>query len=176
MASCDAASNIWLALGRGVKRSKRRAQECLRQAAENGHVGACIKLASNMYVDHAYAREVGHVGEAAAVTSSAGDMEGHDVPHDVLTSIIHWLLQEEGFGPADLTPCLDQLRKRALVGGTYCRNEGCEVRGQLKDFKVCPQCKTARYCGDACQRQDWNAGGHKSTCGTSAYKVSARAQ
>jgi hypothetical protein len=42
----------------------------------------------------------------------------------------------------------------------------CEVVGHLKEFKVCPRCKTARYCGDACQKQDWNAGGHKDKCGT----------
>jgi len=29
----------------------------------------------------------------------------------------------------------------------------------------------ARYCGDACQRQDWNEGGHKETCGTTASKT-----
>jgi hypothetical protein len=29
-----------------------------------------------------------------------------------------------------------------------------------------PQCKTARYCGDACQKQDWTTGGHKEKCGT----------
>jgi hypothetical protein len=38
--------------------------------------------------------------------------------------------------------------------------------GHLKDFKVCPQCKGARYCGDACQKQDWTVGRHKETCGT----------
>jgi hypothetical protein len=31
--------------------------------------------------------------------------------------------------------------------------------GHLKDFKVCPQCKTARYCGAACQKEDWTAVG-----------------
>jgi hypothetical protein len=40
------------------------------------------------------------------------------------------------------------------------------VIGHLKEFKVCPQCKTARYCGDACQKLDWHSGGHKATCGT----------
>jgi len=59
----------------------------------------------------------------------------------------------------------------ALEGGMHCFNDDCEVVGHLQDFKVCPQCKTARYCGDACQKQDWNAGGHKSTCGTSASKT-----
>jgi len=48
-----------------------------------------------------------------------------------------------------------------------CSNcEGCEVVGQLKDFKFCPQCKAARYCGAACQKQDWTTGGHKDKCGT----------
>jgi hypothetical protein len=131
MASRDSTRNICQALERGVTRSKRRAQEYIRKAAENGQDGACIKLASNMYVDHAYAREVGHVGEAAreaaGLASSAGDMEGHDMPQAVLTSIIHWMQKEEGFGPAHLTPCLDQLRKQGLEGGMHCRNEGCEV-------------------------------------------------
>jgi len=38
--------------------------------------------------------------------------------------------------------------------------------GQLKDFKVCPLCKTARYCGDAYQKQEWKQGGRKTTRGT----------
>ena len=65
---------------------------------------------------------------------------------------------------------LDVLRRDALEGAKYCQNEGCEVTGLLKDFKVCPQCKTARYCGDACQKQDWTTGGHKVTCGTVGHK------
>ena len=44
-----------------------------------------------MYMDTPYAREVGHVGEAAGVASSAGVMEGHDVAPDVLTGVLHWL-------------------------------------------------------------------------------------
>jgi hypothetical protein len=56
-------------------------------------------------------------------------------------------------------------RREALEGGNYCYNVGCEVVGQLKDFEVCPQCKAHRYCGAACQKQDWNAGGHKDKCG-----------
>jgi len=58
------------------------------------------------------------------------------------------------------------LRRFALDGIPLCYNEGCEVVGQPKDFKVCPQCKTARYCGAACQKQDWTTGGHKARCGT----------
>ena len=119
-------------------------------------------FASRPLQDQPYAREVGHVGQAAGVASSAGVMEGHDVPSGVLTGVVHWLRK----GGHDIVAKLDWLRRVALEGSKYCRNDGCEVVGQLKDFKVCPQCKTARYCGDVCQKQDWNAGGHKATCGT----------
>ena len=66
---------------------------------------------------------------------------------------------------------LYRLRHQEMNGANYCCNDVCEVVGQLKDFKVCPQCRTVRYCCDACQTQDWNAGGHKATCGTSFNKV-----
>ena len=91
MAPHDVASIICPALGRGVTRSKRRAMQWLRKAAELGHAKANSQLAAKM---------------------------------------------------------------------------SAKVEGHLKDFKVCPQCKTARYCGDACQKQDWTAGGHRETCGT----------
>jgi hypothetical protein len=169
--SCDAAGNICQALGHSVTRSKRRAQEWLRKAAENGHADACLKLAGAMYVDQPYARDVGHVGEAAGVASSAGVMEGHDVPQDVLTSVIHWLRKG---GQLNLGVALDMLRKSTVEGGMHCGNDGCEVVGQMKEFKVCPQCKTARYCGDACQKQDWTTGGHKETCGTFAQTGTMR--
>ena len=136
----------------------------MRKAAENGYDDTCLKLANAMYKDLPYAREVGHVEEAARVATSAGVMEGHDVPADVLTSVVHWLRK----GRIDPVDELNGLRFTALVGGMYCRNDGCEVVGHLKDFKVCPQCKTARYCGAACQNQDWTTGGHKTTCGTFA--------
>jgi len=58
------------------------------------------------------------------------------------------------------------MRRVALEGGRYCRNDGCEVVAHLKNLKVCPQCKTARYCGDACQKEDWTMGGHEAKCGT----------
>jgi hypothetical protein len=63
----------------------------LRKAAENGVDEACWRLAHYMYMDKPYAREVGHVGEAAGTATSAGVMEGHDVPSDVLTGVVHWL-------------------------------------------------------------------------------------
>ena len=108
--------------------------------------------------------------EAAGVATSSGVTEGHDVPPDVMTGVLHWL-RKGGYDPFRNERnygYLASFRTTALVGAKYCRNEGCEVEGLLKDFKVCPQCKTARYCGDACQKQDWNAGGHKEKCGTTA--------
>jgi len=135
-----------------------------RKPAEIGDAGSCYELAIDMYADKPYAREVGHVGEPARDATSVGDMEGHDVPPDVLTEVVHWLLK----GKCDPVEALDGMRRRALEGDTYCRNEGCEVVGHLKDFKVCPQCKNARYCGAACQKQDWITGGHKAGCGTFA--------
>jgi hypothetical protein len=133
----------------------------MRKAAENGQANAGWKLAAGMYGDEPYAREVGHVGEAAGVATSAGTTEGHNVPPDVLTGVLHWLHKAEHNPIAEL----NAFRRGALKGGTYCWNEGCEVVGQLKEFKVCPQCKTARYCGAACQKQAWTTGGHKEKCG-----------
>jgi len=133
----------------------------LRKAAENGFPEACVKLAARMYADTPYAREVGHVEEAAE-PESAGVTEGHDVPPDVLIGMLHWLRK----GGHDPVLELEVCRRKALEGGKYCHNDGCEIAGQLKDFKVCPQCKHTRYCGDACQKQDWTTGGHKEKCGT----------
>jgi TPR repeat protein len=156
------ASKICLALGLGVSRSKRRAMQWLRKAAENGHADACTQLADRMYGDMPYAREVGHVVEAAGVAPSAAVMEGHDVPQEVMTGVLHWL-HKGGGNPIDE---LEVSRIESLEGAQYCRNEGCEVVGHLKEFKVCPQCKIARYCGAACQKADWTTGGHKEKCGT----------
>jgi hypothetical protein len=162
MATHDVASTICRPLGRGVLRSKRRAMQCRCKAADNANATACFRLAARMYMDIPYAREVGHVGEAAGVAAPSEVIDGHNVPPDVLTSVVHWLRK----GGYNLVDMLDQFRREALVGAQCCRNEGCEVVGFLKDFKVCPQCKTARYCGDACQKVDWTTGGHKLTCGT----------
>jgi hypothetical protein len=118
-----------------------------------------------MYGDYPYAREVGHVEEATGVATSAGVMEGHDVSPHVMSSVVYWMRK----GRHDIVDELALFRRSALEGAKYCRNEGCGVVGHLKDFKVCPQCKTARYCGDACQKADWTTGGHKGTCGNSAH-------
>ena len=84
-------------------------------------------------------------------------VDAHHVPMDVMTSVVHWLRK----GDHDVVSALDSLRGLAAEGGHYCFTNGCEVVGHLKDFKVCPQCKFARYCGDACQKEDWTTGGHK---------------
>ena len=106
-----ARGNVCQALGRGVTRSKRRAMQWLRKAAENGHAVACVKLATHMYGDQPYAREVGHVGEAAGVLST-GVMEGHDVPLDVLTGVLHWL-RKGGHDPVKRPRQFSQ----SIVGG-----------------------------------------------------------
>ena len=139
----------------------------LRKAAEHGLAGACLLLACRMYGDRPYAREVGNVGEAAGVAMPAGVMEVHDIPPDVLTGVVHWLRK----GGHDVSVQLDEFRVEALEGDKHCNNDGCEVVGLLKDFKVCPQCKTYRYCGATCQKEDWNAGGHKETCGTTEART-----
>ena len=139
-----------------------------RKAAENGDADACLRLAARMYGDEPYSRVVGHVGEAAGVASSARVMEGHDIPPDVMASVLHWLWKGR-HNSITQRDFLDGFRTEALEGAAGCANEGCEVVGHWKEFKVCPQCKTARYCGDACQKQDWNAGGHKVTCGTGSF-------
>ena len=140
----------------------------MRKAAENGLADACLRFASSMYAGMPYAREVGHVGEAAGVATSAGIMEAHDVPPDVLADVVYWLRKGSIDGKHDPLTELVRFRREALEGNNYCHNEGCEVVGLLKDFKVCPKCKNARYCGAACQKLDWTTGGHKEKCGTGA--------
>jgi hypothetical protein len=113
----------------------------MRKAAENGDTEACLKLAGCMYGGHPYAREVGHVVQAAEVATSVGVMERHDVSLDVMTGVLHWL-RKGGHNPSVV---IEKLRSIALEGAEYCHNDGCEVKGLLKEFKVCPQCKTAQY-------------------------------
>ena len=140
----DVASIICPALGRGVTRSKRRALQWFRKAADNGFPKPCMRLAARMYADIPYAREVGHVGEAVGFATPAGIMEGHDVPPDVLTGVVHWLQKWCATGQLNVVDELDRFRRDALEGGLHCFNAGCAVVGQLKNFKVCPQCKHAR--------------------------------
>ena len=152
-------------VGRGVTRSKRRAMQWLRKAADIGDGEACFVLADYMYIGRPHAREIGHVVESSGVAPSAEVTEGHDVPLDVLTDVLHWLRKGCLTGQRNVSSELDHCRRIAVKGAQYCINDGCEVVGLMKAFKVCPQCKTARYCGDACQKQDWTTGGHKEKCG-----------
>jgi len=92
MASHDVVNFVSQARMRGVTRSKRRAMQSLRKAAENGNTDMSLRLAARMYANDPYAREVGRVEEAAEVAAPAGViMQGHDLPLDVLTGVVHWL-------------------------------------------------------------------------------------
>ena len=50
---------------------------------------------------------------------------------------------------------------REAAGGA-----GCEAAGGGDADAQYLAGKTARYCGDVCQKQDWTTGGHRVTCGT----------
>ena len=110
------------------------------KAAENGCADACWKLAANIYSNRPYAREVGHLEEPAGEpvgahvsmwgSPQAGIMEGHDVPQDVLTDVVHWLRQWDATGPpyvAEQTNfghpfnILAAFRRTALEAGAYTR-------------------------------------------------------
>ena len=105
-------------LGPGVTRSKRRSMQWLRTAAETGRTDPCVYLARAMYLDLPYAREVGHVMEAAGVAASAGVMEGHDVPPHVLTSVVHWLQRWGGDSAAAPTSYVHWVRMGARIAAT----------------------------------------------------------
>jgi hypothetical protein len=142
-------------------------------SADTGVAVSCLQLARDMYADWPHARALGHMEvEATGVAMSAADMEGHDVPPEVLKSVVYWLRRASVTGQRNplevVSDNLEGLRRRAVEGVPYCVNDGCEVVGHRKDFKVCPRCKTARYCSVACQKQDWSE--HKATCGTTASK------
>jgi hypothetical protein len=103
-----------------------------------------------------------HVVEVAEHALSAEVTEGHDIPPDVMDLVVWWMRK----GDHDAIEQLDLFRRTALYGAKYCYNANCDVVGHLKDFMFCPQCKTARYCGAACQEHHWTSGGHKEKCGT----------
>jgi len=52
-----------------------------------------------------------------------------------------------------------------------CTASRCEVVGHVKNVSVDPQCKTARYCGGARQKEDRTTGGHTARCGTLLTRV-----
>jgi TPR repeat protein len=124
VATRDALSIICQALGRGFTRSKRKAAIWMRTAAENGHTSSCLQLAVHMYMDLPYAREVGQVEDSSGVATSAGVMEGHDVPREFLTSAVHWLRKG---GHTPVAEKLDGIRREAMEGRNYCHNQGCEA-------------------------------------------------
>ena len=130
MASHNVASIICQALGRGVTRSKRRALQWCRKAADNGNSNSCLFLAECMYLDLHHDREAGHVGEAAGVAASAGLMEVHDVPPEVLAGVVHWVQKGCVTGQSDPFHELDVMRRSALEGGIHCHNDGCQVVGR----------------------------------------------
>ena len=99
----------------------------MRKAAENGHTDACRQLAFHMYQDRAYAREVGHVEEAAGVAVSVGVAEGHDVPLDVLNDVVHWVWET---GERNFASWFSENRRIAQDGAAYCRVDGCQVLGR----------------------------------------------
>mmetsp|Transcript_36716 Transcript_36716/g.90665 ORF Transcript_36716/g.90665 Transcript_36716/m.90665 type:complete len:164 (-) Transcript_36716:49-540(-) len=150
-------------VGRGVTRSKRQSLIWTRKAADAGLPRACMNLAIGMYQDQPHAREAGDAGfEMSAWDSTAGDimLMGHDVPPDVLADVVHWI-HASGHDPVAY---LQQFLRQAVLGAKLCSNDGCEVVGHPKDFKLCAKCKTARYCGAACQKLDWTTG-HREKCG-----------
>ena len=74
------------------------------------------------------------MGEAAWAASSDGVMEGHDIPPNVLTGVVHWL-HKGGHDPVDK---LGWVRKVALEGSNYCHNDGCEVVGTDEGLQTLP--------------------------------------
>jgi hypothetical protein len=135
MAAHDVASNIRQTLGRGVTRSKRQTLQWTRKAAENGRADACLHLAGHMYGDQPYAREVGHVSDAAGITTSAGAMWGHDVPTDVMTGVLHWLRQ----GGHDADDNYQRITSYDCAGGSVLpqqRVRGCGTSGGLHSLSA----------------------------------------
>jgi len=120
-----------------------------------------------MYMDQPYAREIGHVREVARVAevdTAVGDTANvHDVHPNVFSSVVHWLQKGDGYRGLDPLTALDTLRDMAQQGAPFCQNDGCEVVGHLKEFKVCPLCKVVRYCGEACQKHHWTCVGKDNT-------------
>jgi TPR repeat protein len=140
----EAASNIscMYNLGTGgVARSKRRALQWRRKAADKGVVDSCARLARDMYRDMPHAREVGLVEvEATGVTMSAADMEGHDVPAEVLKSVVYWLQKwcvTGGPTPLDYLEA-EEGRRRSGGGGCVLRQRRVRGRGPSEGLQGVP--------------------------------------
>jgi len=149
-ASHDVPSNICQALGRGVTRSKRRALQWLRKSAENGHTDACFSLPARMRRPALRPRGWACRGcrQGGRVGWDLGGARRFPGCPDQRSTLV-------GFGRGGIiqSTYFDVFRRTALEGNAYCFNDGCEFVGRLQKFKVCPQCKSARYCGSACQKQ-----------------------
>ena len=144
----------------GVSRARHVAMAWLRKAAETGHLGACIMLASNIYLDRAYARDV---GEIADPSNANEDYLGYYIQLHHLRKVLYWLRKgvcDEGF----VRMFVNAFDSELADGSSYCMNRGCEVVRHLKHFQVCGACKMHRYCSKACQAADWRSG-HAKTCG-----------
>ena len=48
---------------------------------------------------------------------------------------------------------------------------GIENSCNATNFKRCARCKRVHYCSSACQRKDWNDGGHKNVCRLGDQKI-----
>ena len=116
-----------------------------------------------MYGDQPYAREVGHVGEADGVATSAEVIEGHDVPPDVLTGVVHWL-RKVGHNPVLKPTSFAEKRWRGVTIATTAQGARLWANCRTSRFARCA--RPPGTAGDACQKHDWNAGGRKTTCGT----------
>ena len=151
-------------VGRGVVRSKQCAMQALRKAAENGKASACATLARAMIDNHPYARKVGQIDDLPNMPIDLDEDEaGFRV---LLASALEWLKRSAHYGGADSSVAFLAMSDTALTGDKFCCNTGCEFVAHRNNFKVCPGCKFYRYCGPACQKADWHAGGHKRTCCT----------
>ena len=155
-----------------VYRSKELSMAWRRCAAESAHPAACLQLAARMYTDTPYARIVGFVEDTTEVPLPHGFDIFHIVPPDfdlppaVLIDVVYWLQKGHCYhNDSELFHLLFEFRRAIEEGMPYCDNEGCKVVGNLKEFKVCPQCKTVRFCSKKCFEEHWTKGDHKTSCG-----------
>lgn len=152
----------------GVNRSKEMSMRWRRKAAEIGNNACCFQLATRMYRDSPYARTVGLVEDTTCISIPSEFRKKYsiptDFPQDILTSVVYWL-RKGGSCEERHEGDFQFFRTIVTEGLAYCDNEGCEVVRLLQTFKVCPQCKTARFCCKECFEEHWTTGGHKTSCG-----------
>jgi TPR repeat protein len=167
-----------------ITRDRFKSLEFSRKAADAGVYKACCHLAFGMYLGSKYFRTIGLIDlpspggsswvfiklfEVASALAELYIKDGHDIPKDVMTSILLWLHRGEVKNDS-VSQTLNAFKEASTVGSEFCYNDNCTVKGLLKQFKVCPNCRTAHYCSRACQKDDWVE--HKKVCGTFAAKTS----